>query len=798
MSVPPPPQLPPRRRPPTPPRGTGSSRYGLDKPGRGSGTGPAAPRKTPAKAPGDAAPPTKPPKVRRGRSGWRRWLPTWRMIWVTALSGFVLVSAGVAYLWFSTPIPKEASAFSQIQGTTVLYSDGTVLGNIGATNRHSLDDLKLVPLVVQHAVLAAEDRKFYSEPGISITGIARAVLVDLSGGHVQGGSTITQQYAKNAYLTQKRTLSRKLREVVIAEKLDLHYTKDSVLLAYLNTIYFGRGSYGIQAASKAYFGKDVSKLNAAEGAVLAAAIQRPSYLDPLVHPQASEARWTYVINGMIAKGWLDTAPIYPLKNVVKYTPVRVTGPNAFVIDAVQKELDASTIDQAKLALGATIVTTIDKNAQAAAIKAEDDQLNSKVRSLTTKNPPVSALVAMQPSDGAIRAMYGGQGSSNGDCSVREGGCLNLATQGLFQPGSSFKPYVLATSELWGNGGLLTRVNGPAVLPDPPGADIHNDNGDAYSNITLTNALAQSVNTVYVPLARQVGPPKVAIFAHQAGIPASITLADAGQTTDRIALGVYPVHPIDQATGYATLCNGGNRITPFLVRSVKSQSGESLYKAKTPSVNVIDPKITADVDYAMQQVVASGTGKGAALGARQVAGKTGTTQNNTNAWFVGCTAPAKTTGQLVTAVWVGHAATVTPLTDIPGFEKGLFGGQIPADIFHDFMTTAMAGKPLVSFPAPAYYFGPKPASPVTAAPTTTPSPTKTTPTPKPTKTTPKPVVTTTTQAVVTTAPTSTAPVPTSAAAPPPPTSAAAVTTTAAPTTTTAPPAQPPAAGAAPSG
>ena len=193
---------------------------------------------------------------------------------------------------------------------------------------------------------------------------------------------------------------------------------------------------------------------------------------------------------------------------------------------------------------------------------------------------------------------------------------------------------------------------------------------------------------------------------------------------------------------------------------------------------------------MQQVVASGTGKAAAIGDRQVAGKTGTTQNNTNAWFVGCSAPAAGTGQLVTAVWVGHAATVTPLTDIPGFEKGVFGGQIPAAIFHDFMTTALQGKPLVPFPAPGYFFGPRPATPVTAPAvvTTTPSPTKTTASPKPTRTTAKPVQTTT--QAVTTAPTSTIPVPTSAAAPPPPTQAA--TTTAAPTTS------PPAAGAAPSG
>jgi membrane peptidoglycan carboxypeptidase len=791
---PPPPDQPPRRRPPTPNTGAGSPRYGLGE----------TPKAKPAAATGPAGP--QPPvkskaKAKKKRVGWRRYTPTWRMIWVTCLTGFVLVVAGVAYLWFSTPVPNP-SAVSISQATTVLYSDGSVLGNIGATNRVDVTDISQIPPVVREAVLAAEDRKFYSEPGISVTGIARAVLVDATGGSVQGGSTITQQYAKNAFLTQKRTLSRKLREVVIAIKLTQTESKNQVLLDYLNTIYFGRGASGIQAASHAYFGKDVTKLNAAEGAVLAAAIQRPSYFDPDVHLAASQARWTYVINGMIKEHWLTASPVYPIKQVIKYTPARVTGPNAFIIDAVQKELANANIDEDKLALGTTIVTTIDKNDQAAAIKAEDQQLNDKVKGLKTNDPPVGALVAMQPSDGAIRAMYGGQGSTpDGSCSARLGGCLNLATQGLFQPGSSFKPYVLATAEAQGSDGILTRWNGPAVLPDPPGADIHNDSGEVCNNCTLETALAKSVNTIYVPLARKVGPQNVALTAQSAGIPTSIKLSDAGLTTDRIALGVYPVHPIDQAVGYATFCNGGNRVTPFLVRSVKSRKGESLYKAKTSSTRTIAAPIAADVDYAMQQVVTSGTGTGAQLGNRPVAGKTGTTQNNTNAWFIGCTGPAAGTGQLVTSVWVGHAAKVTPLTDIPGFTQGVFGGTIPADIFHDFMTTALQGKPVVQFPQPQYVAGPKPASTLVPTPVvTTPSPTKTTASPKPTKTT-KPAPTTTlatTTAPATLAPTTTAPPATSAAAP-------TTTTQAAPTTTTQPPAtsaagavQAPAAGAGPSG
>jgi membrane peptidoglycan carboxypeptidase len=725
--------------------------------------------------------------VRKPRTGWRRYTPTWRMVWVTCLTGFLLVVAGVAFLWFTTPIPA-ASAVATSQATTVLYSDGSLLGNIGATNRVDVT-FEQIPKPVWETVLSAEDRNYFSEPGISITGIARALYVDATGGSVQGGSTITQQYAKNAYLTQQRTLSRKLREVVIAVKLTQTRSKDSVLTDYLNTIYFGRGANGIQAASRAYFGKDVGKLTVAEGAVLAAAIQRPSYYDPLVHPTQSKTRWTYVMDGMVKKGWLTQAQrdatVYPIKQVIKYVPRRVTGPNAFVIDAVQKEITANNVDENALALGTVIVTTIDKNAQAAAIQAEDDKLNNVVKGVKSTDPPVGALVAMQPADGAIRAMYGGQGSTDGNCAVRQGGCLNLATQGLFQPGSSFKPYVLAAAETYHVAGILTRMNGPAVLPDPPNPDIHNDSGEVCNNCQLDTALAQSINTIYVPLAKQVGPPNVAVVAHNAGIPQSISLADNGVTSDRIALGVYPVHPIDQAVGYATLCNGGRKVTPFLVRSVKTYKGDTIYSSHPKASQLIQQAVASDVTYAMQQVVTAGTGKGAALGNRPVAGKTGTTQNNTNAWFIGCTGPAQNNGQLVTAVWVGHAAAVTPLTDIPGFSTGVFGGQIPAGIFQEFMTKAMQGKPVVQFPKPAYYFGPKPGStvtpsaPATPSPTTTtlsPTPTRTTASPKPTTT--RPTATTTVPPVTTTAaPTTTNAAPTTTSSPPPTTTSAAPTTTA---------------------
>ena len=507
-----------------------------------------------------------------------------------------------------------------------------------------------------------------------------------------------------------------------------------------------------------------------------------------MHPVQAKARWTYVMDGMLKKGWLkpeQRAVAYPVKTVIKYTPRRVTGPNAFIIDAVQKELTAKGVDENALAQGTIIVTTIDKRAQAAAIKAENEKLNNLVKDLKTNDPPVSALVAMQPSDGAIRAMYGGQGSTpNGSCAVRLGGCLNLATQGLFQPGSSFKPYVLATGEVQGTDGILSRWNGPAVLPDPPGKPVHNDDGKPCDNCTLTKALAQSVNTIYVPLATKVGPSQVAKIAHIAGIPESVPLEDAGVTSDRIALGVYPVHPQDQATGYATFCNGGRAVQPFLVRTVKSNKGRTIYAASPKTTKtVITSGIAADVTSAMQEVVKTGTGTAAQLGNRPVAGKTGTTSNNTNAWFVGCTGPASKNGQLVTSVWIGHAAKVAPLTDIPGFEKGLFGGQLPAEIFKQFMTDSMNGKPVTQFPAPAYVAGPKPAAAPTPAPTTTtpsptpttasPTPTKTTASPKPTKTTPSPTPTTTT---------------------PSPT-VAPTTTPAAPTTTPAAPTTTPAAGAA---
>jgi membrane peptidoglycan carboxypeptidase len=370
--------------------------------------------------------------------------------------------------------------------------------------------------------------------------------------------------------------------------------------------------------------------------------------------------------------------------------------------------------------------------------------------------------------------------------VRQGGCVNLATQGMFQPGSSFKPYVLAAAEGSQTAGILTRMNGPAVLPDPPGPDVHNDSGEVCNDCPLDKALALSINTIFVPLAKQTGVNNVATTAHQAGIPESVPLSDAGLTTDRIALGVYPVHPIDQAVGYGTLCNGGRQVTPFIVRSVKTRKGDSLYTSNPHATLRIQPAVAADLTYAMQQVVTGGTAKAAALGNRPVAGKTGTTQNNTNAWFIGCTGPAKNNGQLVTAVWVGHAATVTPLTDIPGFQSGVFGGTLPAQIFQQFMTQAMNGKPVVQFPPPAYYAGPKAPSTVSPSPTTpsaTPTPSKTSASPKPTKT--KPATTsaapTTTAAPVTT----TSAAPTASAAPPP--SQAPPTTTAAPPPASGPPA-----------
>ncbi|MGN6598965.1 MAG: transglycosylase domain-containing protein, partial [Actinomycetes bacterium] len=315
------------------------------------------------------------PKGRRPRrTGWRRLVPRWPVVLGTILAGLIVV-LGLFFIGYATVDVPDPTALSKAQATTVYYSDGkTPLGRFGDINRQNVT-LDQVPVSVQHAVIAAENRTFYTDNGISPTSIVRALWVNLRGGSTQGASTITQQYVKNTYLTQDRTWKRKLREFFITIKVDKELSKQQILIDYLNTIYFGRGAYGIQAAARAYFGQDVSKLDAAQGAVLAATISQPSYYDPAVNESAAKSRWRYVIDGMVSQHWLTSSQASSLSYPEVQAPDKTQGSTctkwkAFICAAVRDALAKDGFDSARLdAGGYRVVTTIDKTDQLAAVNA---------------------------------------------------------------------------------------------------------------------------------------------------------------------------------------------------------------------------------------------------------------------------------------------------------------------------------------------------------------------------------------------------------------------------------------------
>jgi len=606
---------------------------------------------------------------------------------LSGAGGFVLLMLllGVfAYLLTDLPKPSEQATN---QASSIRYADGSEIGRVGTANR------KLVPLSevsdpAQKAVLAAEDRGFYSEPGISPRGIFRALVANLKGGGVQqGGSTITQQYAKNAYLSQQRTFSRKIKEFFISLKLAHKLSKEQILEDYLNTIYFGRGASGIEVASETYFNLPAKRLNVAQAAVLAASIRSPAGYDPARHSTRAKERWNYVLNGMVKKGWLSQSERASLTYPKVLAPGEGgskandrSGPNGFVLDQVEEELAKHGFTEDRLAAGGYVVqTTIRRKAQEAAIEAMKKLPDPKP---DDKGAVQGALVAVKPGSGEVYAYYGGRNGNRG---------FDYASSGKgVQPGSSFKPFTLATALDQGIG-LGTTVDGssPQTIG---GQEVHNDDGDPpLGQVDLVKATALSVNTAYYNLAKRVGPSAIAELAHRAGIPEGDVLAEeGGKPSLGITLGIYRVHVIDQAAAYATFANHGQAAKPFFVKSVRDRDKNTVYAAKQVNSKAFSADVAADATYAMQQVVNNGTGTRAALNGRPAAGKTGTTSENRNAWFCGFTP------QLAAAVWVGRGDG-SPLKGVLGSSRGIYGGTVPAEIWKSFMDASLEGEPVVDFP-----------------------------------------------------------------------------------------------------
>ncbi len=651
---------------------------------------------------------------RAGRRGVLRWWPSWRQ-WLF-VGGFAVLFGlvGFSALYASTAIPQP-NQDAVGQSTIVYYADGrNELGRLGDVNRTSIP-LSSVPVQVQHEVLAAEDRNFYQEGGISPKGIIRAAWNDLRGGPIQGGSTITQQLVKNYYLVQDRTIRRKVTDIILAIKIDRQLSKDQILEDYLNTIYFGRGTYGIQAAARSYFGVNASQLTVEQGAVLAGLIQSPGYYAPESNLDGLKDRYNYVLDGMVSEGWLTpaqrAAATFPTI-LPPHASSSLSGPAGYLLETVRQELlRRGFTDEDLTGRGLRVVSTFDKAKQAAAVAAVAAQ-----RPKTNAQGVRVGLASVDPSNGAIVAMYGG-----GDYQKQQ---FNDATQAKPQAGSTFKPFTLAAA-LENGVSLYSLWNGHSprtfVKPDGSGTyTVPNYGGESFGMITLMQATADSVNTVYVDVNQHIGSDKSIDAARRAGVPQDIPI-DNGLT---VPLGTASPTVLDMASAYATFAAQGLYNAPTSILSVKTFSGGVLYQLTPHPARVFAPDVMADLTWALQGVVTNGSGFAAQQLGRPSAGKTGTTNSNRSAWYDGFTPQLATAvamfrpnadGSLQSMAGVGGMASVT-------------GGSFPAKMWTAYMSAALQGTPVVPFPKPAYIGGQPTPSPSASASASASSTTSTSPSP----------------------------------------------------------------------
>ncbi|MEB3020043.1 transglycosylase domain-containing protein [Mycolicibacter sp. MYC098] len=657
----------------------------------------------------------------------RRHPPNWRWIRRGIYASFAvmlllpIITFAMAYSITDVPSPGDIRTN---QVSTILANDGSELAKIIPPEGNRVDiGINQVPVYVRNAVLAAEDRDFYSNPGFSVSGFARAIKNNIFGGDTQGGSTITQQYVKNALVGSERAgmggLVRKAKELVIATKMSSAWPKDDVLQAYLNIIYFGRGAYGIAAASRAYFDKPVEELDVAEGALLAALIQRPSTLDPAVDPEGAVERWDWVLDGMV-----ETGALTPGERAAQDFPATVspevarsqnitTGPNGLIQRQVTKELlDLFNIDEQTLnTQGLQITTTIDPQAQDAAEDAVQTYLKNQIPNMRT------AVVSIDPRNGAVRAYYGGS-DANG---------FDFAQAGL-QTGSSFKVFALVAALEQGIG-LGYQIDSSPLTIENGRIKITNAEGESCGVCNIAEALKRSLNTAYYRLMLKLknGAQDVADAAHQAGVAKSFpgvphTLSqDGGPPEGGVVLGQYQTRVIDMASAYATLADSGIYHPPHFVQKVVNAEGQVLFDAETSEDTGEQriPKAVADnVTSAMQPIAGWSRGHNLA-GGRPSAAKTGTTQlgdtgANRDGWMVGYTP------SLSTAVWVGTTGGDEPLVNQWG--GPVYGAGIPADIWKATMDGALQGTSNETFPTPTEIGGyagvpaaPPPPPPMDAGP-----------------------------------------------------------------------------------
>jgi len=612
---------------------------------------------------------------------WRRaWVR--RLLWLALLIGAIATSVfAVALARTNVPTPNELATS---EATIVYYADGkNEVGRLGEATRRSvtLDD---IPVDVQQAVLAAEDRDFYNHGGISPIGIARAAFNNVTGGNTQGGSTITQQYAKIAYLSQDRTWTRKINEALLAFKLETVVSKDQILEDYLNTIYFGRNANGIEAASIAYFGKNVNELDFTEGAVLASVIKSPSTFALDENIKELRGRWNYVLDSMVETGAISQKQrdstafpeILPLKQ-----GDRLGGQVGFLLTAVEQQLLAQGFDEEEIQRGGlTVISSFDRRAQRAAQRAvKNNGPESGTEGLRI------GLAAVRPGTGEVLAMYGGSDFIQDQ--------INNATRPFAQAGSTFKPFALAAAleqgiplqSLW-NGDSPSTVNGYT---------FSNYGDNSYGTVSLLQATELSINSAYVELEADIGVGSVAEAALGAGIPADTPGMNLDSLDLTFVLGTASPSGLNVATAYATFADGGTRTGNTFITKVTGSNGGLLYEYEAESTPVFDADIANTVNYALQKVVTAGTAKAAQALGRPAGAKTGTTDDNKSAWFAGYTP------QIAAAVLMAKEdAEGIPISmSGTGGLRTVTGGSFPAAIWTAFMKDALKKEPIVEFEAP---------------------------------------------------------------------------------------------------
>ncbi len=593
----------------------------------------------------------------------RRSLVGHLVYWGLVLSvwGGIFLAGLFAYYASQLPPIDQLAVPKRPPNIAILSDDGSLIANRGDTGGPAVRLIDLPPYLPK-AFVAIEDKRFYDHNGVDPIGMSRALLRDIAGGGgIEGGSTLTQQLAKNLFLTQERTLSRKIQEAILAFWLERRYSKDQILELYLNRVYFGSGAYGVEAAAQKYFGKSARFVTLSEAAVLAGLMKSPSKLAPNRNLKGANERAAQVITAMAEQGHITEAQAkLALANPAEVKHDKSAGSINYAADYVMDALNNTigAIDE-----DIVVTTTINLKMQAEAERALTDELNAKGAKFGVEQ---GALVALDPS-GAVKAMVGGRNYADSQ--------FNRAVAAKRQPGSSFKPFVYLAALEKGLTPDTVRDDAPITVK---GWSPENYSREYFGPVTLTKALALSLNTVAVRLGLEVGPKAVVAVAHRLGINSDL------DPVPSIALGSSDVTPLEMVSAYAAFANGGFGVQPHVIARVRTANGKQLYARRNANFGrVIEPQYVAMMNQMMQETLLTGTARKAELPGWQAAGKTGTSQDWRDAWFLGYTS------YLVAGVWLGN--------DDSSPTKKVSGGNLPVEIWSRFMRAAHEGVPVAALP-----------------------------------------------------------------------------------------------------